>query len=90
VLFGDSLHNVIDGMSIGAAFSENVTAGISLSVAIACEEFPHEIGNEHPAVGDVRNHYNGNRSARIDVKIQRVCINEITNMYLTRETTKRK
>lgn len=44
VLFGDSLHNIIDGMSIGAAFSENVTAGISISVAIACEEFPHEIG----------------------------------------------
>ncbi|VVC25735.1 Hypothetical protein CINCED_3A000551 [Cinara cedri] len=45
VLFGDSLHNVIDGMSIGAAFSENVTTGISISIAIACEEFPHEIGD---------------------------------------------
>lgn len=45
VLFGDSLHNIIDGMSIGAAFSENVTTGISISVAIACEEFPHEIGD---------------------------------------------
>jgi hypothetical protein len=31
-------------MSIGVAFSENVTAGISISIAIACEEFPHEIG----------------------------------------------
>ncbi|XP_025420013.1 zinc transporter ZIP10-like [Sipha flava] len=45
VLFGDSLHNIIDGMSIGVAFSENVTAGISISIAIACEEFPHEIGD---------------------------------------------
>jgi zinc transporter ZupT len=45
VLFGDSLHNIIDGMSIGAAFSENVTTGISISIAIACEEFPHEIGD---------------------------------------------
>lgn len=44
VLFGDSLHNIIDGMSIGAAFTENINTGISLSVAIACEEFPHEIG----------------------------------------------
>ncbi|XP_050542486.1 metal cation symporter ZIP8-like [Daktulosphaira vitifoliae] len=45
VLFGDSLHNIIDGMSIGAAFSENVLTGISISMAIACEEFPHEIGD---------------------------------------------
>ncbi|XP_050422231.1 metal cation symporter ZIP8-like [Adelges cooleyi] len=45
VLFGDSLHNIIDGMSIGAAFSENVATGISISIAIACEEFPHEIGD---------------------------------------------
>lgn len=44
IMAGEGLHNFIDGLSIGAAFSENLVQGISLSVAILCEEFPHKLG----------------------------------------------
>lgn len=46
IVFGDALHNFIDGMSIGAAFTESVIAGVSVSVAILCEELPHELGKK--------------------------------------------
>lgn len=45
IIFGDGVHNFIDGLAIGAAFSENVLAGISISLAVLCEEFPHELGD---------------------------------------------
>ncbi|KAI1301311.1 Metal cation symporter ZIP14 [Halotydeus destructor] len=45
IIIGDALHNFIDGLSIGAAFSESILAGISISVAVVCEEFPHELGD---------------------------------------------
>lgn len=44
VVFGDGIHNFIDGLSIGAAFNESILTGISISVAVMCEEFPHELG----------------------------------------------
>lgn len=44
IIFGDGLHNFIDGVSIGAAFTESILAGVSVSVAILCEELPHELG----------------------------------------------
>lgn len=44
IIFGDGLHNLIDGISIGASFSESILSGISVSVAVFCEEFPHEMG----------------------------------------------
>ena len=44
IIFGDGLHNFIDGLSIGAAFAGNVMTGISVSVAVICEELPHELG----------------------------------------------
>lgn len=47
VIFGDALHNFIDGMSIGAGFSKDLNAGLSISIAVACEEFPHELGEGH-------------------------------------------
>ncbi|KAK0400006.1 hypothetical protein QR680_003310 [Steinernema hermaphroditum] len=45
IIFGDGLHNLIDGISIGASFSESVLSGLSVSVAVLCEEFPHELGD---------------------------------------------
>jgi len=45
IIFGDGLHNFIDGLSIGAAFTESVLKGISICLAVICEEFPHELGN---------------------------------------------
>jgi len=45
IIFGDGIHNFIDGLSIGAAFSQSILTGISVSVAVLCEEFPHELGD---------------------------------------------
>ncbi|XP_076355787.1 metal cation symporter ZIP8-like isoform X1 [Tachypleus tridentatus] len=45
IIFGDGLHNFIDGLSIGAAFTDSVLSGISISVAVFCEELPHELGD---------------------------------------------
>lgn len=45
IILGDALHNFIDGMSIGAAYSKDLNAGLSISIAVACEEFPHELGD---------------------------------------------
>ncbi|GMT02966.1 hypothetical protein PENTCL1PPCAC_25140, partial [Pristionchus entomophagus] len=45
ILFGDGLHNLIDGISIGASFAESMHSGVSLSLAVLAEEFPHELGD---------------------------------------------
>ncbi|XP_076308017.1 metal cation symporter ZIP8-like [Tachypleus tridentatus] len=45
IIFGDGLHNFIDGLSIGAAFTSNILSGISISLAVFCEELPHELGD---------------------------------------------
>lgn len=44
ITLSDGLHNFIDGLAIGASFTVSVFQGISTSVAILCEEFPHELG----------------------------------------------
>lgn len=44
IIFGDGMHNFIDGLSLGAAFNTSILGGISISVAVICEEFPHELG----------------------------------------------
>ncbi|XP_046405849.1 metal cation symporter ZIP14-like [Ischnura elegans] len=45
IIFGDGLHNFVDGMSIGAGFSQSLATGLSISLGVACEEFPHEFGD---------------------------------------------
>ncbi|KJH48638.1 metal cation transporter, ZIP family [Dictyocaulus viviparus] len=45
IVFGDGFHNFIDGISIGASFAESLQAGLSVSLAVLAEEFPHELGD---------------------------------------------
>lgn len=45
IIIGDGLHNFIDGLSIGAAFTESIALGVSTSLAVIFEEFPHELGD---------------------------------------------
>ena len=44
VIFGDGIHNLADGLAIGAAFADGAMSGFSTSVAVLCHELPHEIG----------------------------------------------
>ncbi|XP_046367677.2 metal cation symporter ZIP14-like [Haliotis rufescens] len=45
VLLGDAIHKFVDGLSVGAAFTENITTGLSLAISVLCEELPHELGD---------------------------------------------
>uniref|UniRef100_A0A914VSE8 Zinc transporter ZIP14 n=1 Tax=Plectus sambesii TaxID=2011161 RepID=A0A914VSE8_9BILA len=45
VLFGDGLHNLVDGMSMGAAFADSPVRGVSVAISILAQEFPQEIGD---------------------------------------------
>jgi zinc and cadmium transporter len=45
VIIGDTLHNAIDGVAIGAAFLVNPAAGIGTALAVAAHEIPQEIGD---------------------------------------------
>ena len=44
VMAGDLLHNVIDGVAIGAAFLVNPTTGLITTVAVSAHEIPKELG----------------------------------------------
>lgn len=45
IVFGDSVHNFIDGIAITAAFLANVPLGITTAFAVAAHEVPQEISD---------------------------------------------
>ena len=45
IVFGDSLHNLLDGIAIGAAFLVDAPTGIVAAIAVAAHEIPQEIGD---------------------------------------------
>jgi zinc and cadmium transporter len=45
LVFGDGLHNFIDGMSIAAGFLVNFQLGLVTSIAVFVHEIPHELGD---------------------------------------------
>ena len=44
IIIGDTIHNITDGIAIGAAFTQDVAGGLSTSIAVFCHELPHELG----------------------------------------------
>jgi zinc transporter ZupT len=45
IIFGDSLHNFIDGLAVAASFSTNALLGLSTSLTILLHEIPHELAD---------------------------------------------
>ncbi len=45
IIIGDTLHNALDGIAIGAAFLINTPTGIIATFAVALHEIPQEIGD---------------------------------------------
>lgn len=45
ILFGDGIHNLIDGLAIGASFSVSFQLGIVTSLAVAGHEIPQELAD---------------------------------------------
>jgi zinc and cadmium transporter len=44
-LFGDAIHNFIDGLIIGGSYLANISLGITTTIAIIFHEIPQEIGD---------------------------------------------
>jgi zinc and cadmium transporter len=45
IIIGDTLHNAIDGVAIGAAFVISPATGIVTAIAVAAHEIPQEVGD---------------------------------------------
>ena len=45
IIIGDSIHNLLDGVAIGAAFLIDVPTGVVTALAVAAHEIPQEIGD---------------------------------------------
>jgi len=44
-LFGDSVHNFIDGLIIGGSYLANIPLGVATTLAVVFHEIPQEIGD---------------------------------------------
>ena len=44
ILFGDSLHNFVDGVVIAVAFMTSIPLGIATALAVIAHEIPQEVG----------------------------------------------
>lgn len=44
-LFGDAVHNFIDGLIIGASYLASIPVGVATTVAVILHEIPQEIGD---------------------------------------------
>ena len=45
ILVSDGLHNLVDGILIGASYLANRDVGLATTLAVALHELPHEIGD---------------------------------------------
>jgi zinc and cadmium transporter len=45
LIFGDALHNIVDGASIAASFLVSFPLGIITTIAVFIHEIPHELGD---------------------------------------------
>lgn len=45
VLFSDSVHNFIDGLIVGLAYTVSIEVGIATTIAVILHEIPQEIGD---------------------------------------------
>ena len=54
VILGDAVHNLADGLAVGAAFSLSISSGLATSIAVFCHELPHELGETVCSVRAVR------------------------------------
>lgn len=45
ILFGDGVHNIIDGIIIAASYMASIPLGVATTIAVALHEVPQEIGD---------------------------------------------
>ncbi len=44
-LFGDAVHNLIDGLIVGGSYMASITIGVSTTLAVIFHEIPQELGD---------------------------------------------